>query len=193
MEYKTDYLSIVLMGKIASGKGTQTQMVLKDFGGSYFANGDNIRAAGKKDSVFGKKMKAVYEEGFLMPEWIASYWMARAILDEHPDDIIVFESVAKKPDEADLFHEIHEWMGRSYIVFNLVVSDDLVHERSEARARDVNDTSELISKRLDEYRTFTEKSIDIFRSHGKVVDIDGDQTPEQVREEIFKHLQKHDT
>lgn len=178
------------MGKIASGKGTQTQLILDNFGGHYFANGDNIRAAATLDSVFGQKMKQVYEEGFLMPVWIASYWMARAIVDQHPDETIVFESVAKKPDEAELFHEIHDFMGREYVVFNLVVSDEVVHERSVSRGRDANDTSEVINKRLDEYRIHTEKSIEIFRSHGKVVDIDGTHSPEEVREEIFKHLQK---
>lgn len=190
MEYKTDYQSIVLMGKIASGKGTQTQFILNDFGGAYFANGDNIRAAATQDSVFGKKMKAVYEEGFLMPEWIASYWMARAIIDQHPNEIIVFESVAKKPDEAELFHEIHEWMGRPYVVFNLQISDDIVRERSEARGRDANDTGEMIDKRLKEYQTYTDKSIEFFRSHNKVVDIDGTQTPDDVKKALFNYLQK---
>jgi len=178
------------MGKIASGKGTQTQFILDNFGGAYFANGDNIRAAAKLGSVFGQKMKETYEDGLLMPEWIASYWMTRAIIDEHPEESIVFESVAKKPDEAELFHEIHEWIDRPYIIFNLMISDEVVYERSTARARDMNDQGDLIDKRLEEYRTFTEKSIEIFRSHGKVVDIDGTQTPEQVKEEIFSHLQK---
>lgn len=189
MEYNTKYQSIVLMGKIASGKGTQTQFILDTFGGAYFANGDNIRAAAKLDSVFGQKMKETYEGGLLMPEWIASYWMTKAIIDEHPDELIVFESVAKKPDEAELFHEIHEWIDRPYIIFNLQVSDELVRERSVARARDINDQGDLIEKRLEEYRTFTEKSIEIFREKGTLVDVDGSLSPDEVKEIIFKHLQ----
>lgn len=189
MDYKTKFQSIVLMGKIASGKGTQAHAILEHFGGHLYSNGNKTRAAAKEETNFGKKVKEAYEEGYLMPEWLASYWMSHALVSEFEHELIVFEAVAKKPDEAELFHQIHDWLGRSYIVFNLEISDDEVRARSAARARDVVDTHKSVEKRLEEYRAHTAKSVDFFRAKGTLIDIDGSATPEEVRDKIFSYLQ----
>lgn len=188
MEFKTKYESIALMGKIASGKGTQATEIVNAFGGVVYSNGNKMRETLKKDTVLGRKLKEQYESGLLLPEWIASYWMTHAIVTEFADERLVFEAVAKKPDEAVLFNEIHEWLDRPYIVFNLNISDDTVRERSQQRHRDVVDSDEVVTKRLAEYAEFTEKSIDHFRSFGTLIDIDGEVSPEKVTEQIFKHL-----
>jgi adenylate kinase len=189
MDYKTKFQSIVLMGKIASGKGTQANAILEYFGGHLYSNGNKTRAAAKEATNFGKKVKEAYEEGYLMPEWLASYWMSHALVSEFEHELIVFEAVAKKPDEAELFHQIHDWLGRSYIVFNLEISDDEVRARSAARARDVVDNHKSVEKRLEEYHAHTERSVDFFRAQGTLIDIDGSASPEEVRDKIFSYLQ----
>jgi adenylate kinase len=188
MQYETKYQSIVLMGKICSGKGTQAHYILENFGGSLYSNGNKVRETAAQPTVFGHKMKEMYESGRLIPEWIASYWMTHALVSQFEKDRVIFEAVAKKPDEAELFHEIHEWVNRPYIVFNLDISDELVHERSKKRARDIVDSPKSVDKRLEEYRTYTAKSIEFFRSKGTLIDIDGTASPEAVREHIFNVL-----
>ncbi len=188
MEYHTPYQSIVLMGKIASGKGTQADLILSHFGGVLYSNGNKVREAAQKHSVFGKKMKEVYESGQLIPEWIASYWMTQALVSQHVDERIVFEAVAKKPDEAEMFHDIHTWIGRPYIVFHIEVSDAEVHERSQKRARDVVDSPRSVEKRLEEYGLHTTQSVEVFRKKGTLININGSQSPEEVQKQIFSHL-----
>lgn len=188
MEYVTKYQSIVLMGKIASGKGTQAELILNHFGGTLYSNGNKVRETAQMNSAFGHKMKEVYEAGLLIPEWIASYWMTHALVSQFDEERIVFEAVAKKPLEAELFHEMHTWLDRSYIVFHLMISDDEVHKRSAARARDIVDSPRSVAKRLEQYAEFTQRSIEVFREKGTLVEIDAAQGREQVKELIFKHL-----
>jgi adenylate kinase len=188
MEYTTKFKSIVFMGKIASGKGTQAHHVLEAFGGTIYSNGDKLRATAKLPTPFGEKMKETYEGGYLMPEWVASYWMTHALVSEFPHTSIVFEGVAKKPNEAHLFDEIHHWINRPYVVFNLEIPDDVVRQRSLSRARDVLDSEKSVEKRLEEYHTYTAKSIEFFRTKGTLIDIDGTLTSEQVKEQIFNYL-----
>ncbi len=188
MEYITPYQSIVFMGKIASGKGTQANLVLSHFGGVLYSNGNKLREVAQKPTTFGRKMKEVYEDGKLLPEWVASYWMTHALVSQHADELIVFEAVAKKPDEAELFHEIHETLGRKYIVFHIDITDDVVHERSAARARDIVDSPKSVDRRLEEYKLHTAKSVEIFRSHGTLIELDGAQSMEEVKNEVFRHL-----
>lgn len=188
MEHMSKYQSIVFMGKSASGKGTQSSVVHEQFGGVIYSNGNKIRETATLPTVFGMKMKEIYEGGYLMPEWIATYWMTHALVHEHAEELIVFEAVAKKPNEAKLFHEIHTWIGRPYIVFNLEISDEVVHARSASRARDVVDGPKSVEKRLDEYRTYTNDSIEFFRSVGTLVDIDGTASVDAIKVQIFNHL-----
>jgi adenylate kinase len=176
------------MGKIASGKGTQAHAIADSFGGHIYSNGNKVRSASEETSVFGNKMKEMYEGGLLMPEWIATYWMTHAIVAEHATHRIIFEAVAKKPKEAELFHEIHEWLGRPYVVFNLVIDDETVHARSAARARDAVDAPKSVQKRLEEYHTYTEKSIEYFRSRGTLYEIDGSLPPHEVTSHITNCL-----
>jgi adenylate kinase len=188
MSQNTKYQSIVIMGKIASGKGTQAHAVVDRFGGVIYSNGNRVRESASSDSVFGRKMKETYESGKLIPEWIASYWMTHALVAQCPNEQVIFEGVAKKPEEAEVFDEIHQWLGRSYIVFNLMVSDEEVRRRSAERSRDIVDSHKSVEERLDQYREHTEKSIAIFRAKGQVIDIDGEVDPKEVTANIFKHL-----
>lgn len=188
MEYTTAYQSIVLMGKIASGKGTQADLILSHFGGVLYSNGNKVREAAQMPTVFGKNIKKIYESGDLVPEWAATYWMTHAIVSQHIDERIVFEAVAKKPHEAELFHEIHTWIGRPYIAFNIEVSDEIVHERSKKRSRDIVDSPRSVEKRIEEYKLHTAKSIEVFREKGTLITIDGSKTEEEVKEQIFNHL-----
>ncbi len=188
MEYITKYQSIVLMGKIASGKGTQANHILSHFGGALYSNGNKVRETAQLPTPFGKKMKEMYEGGYLMPEWVASYWMTHALVAQFESERVVFEAVAKKPNEAELFHEIHHWVERPYVVFNLDISDDLVRARSAERARDIVDSEKSVERRLEEYHTYTSKSIEFFRTAGTLIDIDGAQSPDEVKQQIFNYL-----
>jgi adenylate kinase len=185
----TKYQSIVLMGKIASGKSTQAKAVLETFGGTLYSNGNKVRETATLNTEFGVRVKRMYEGGFLMPEWIASYWMTHALLSEQPTDQIIFEAVAKKPHEAEIFHEIHTWMDRPYVAFNIAISDELVRARSVARARDAVDSPKSIEKRLEEYNTYTAQSIEFFREKGTLIEIDGSATIADVQAHIFSYLQ----
>ena len=191
MEHKTNYLSVVIMGKVTCGKGTQSARILEHFGGTLFSVGNKVRELATMDTPLGHHVKEAYEEGLLMPNWLASYWMMHALLHRHSDERLVFEAVARKPDEAEIFHEIHEWTNRQYIVFHLDIPDDVVRARSAERNRDAVDAAEVVERRLSEFNTYTVDSLEVFRKHGNVIDIDGTFSIEAVQDIIFEHLKKN--
>lgn len=185
METKhTKYQSIVLMGKTGSGKGTQAKLLADALEYPIFSTGDKAREIGAQDTSLGRKIREIHVSGWI-PEWLASYLMVRVLLEEHPSDGLVFESVARKPLEAEKFHEIHEMVGRSYIVVHLDIEDELVIERMRKRNRDESDSEANIQNRLRAFREETVQSLEFFRSHGKVVTVDADQNPEKVFEDVL--------
>ncbi|MFT7506933.1 MAG: adenylate kinase family enzyme, partial [Acidimicrobiales bacterium] len=89
MEYTTKYESIVIIGKVTCGKGTQSAKILDHFGGTMFSVGNKVRELATVDTPLGGRVKEAYEEGLLMPNWLASYWMMHALLHKHSNEKLV--------------------------------------------------------------------------------------------------------
>lgn len=115
--------------------------------------------------------------------------MTKVLLENFAVSGLVFESVARKPEEAHKLHEIHAMLERPYIVVHLDISDEEATKRMQKRGRDASDQAENIKKRLAAYHNETLVSLDFFKSEGKVRQIDADQSPEQVFEDIIRSLQ----
>ncbi len=177
------------MGKTGCGKGTQASRLSAELAYDLFSTGDRVRAMSAEDSSLGRHIKEIHTKGWV-PEWLASYLFAKAILEEDIDRGLVFESVARKPEEAKKLHEMHSMLNRSYIVLHLDVPDEIVVERMRRRQRDESDSEENIQRRLQAFYDETVHSLEFFRSEGKVVDIKATGTADEVYEEILKAIAK---
>lgn len=177
------------MGKTGCGKGTQAHKLAAALGWSVFSTGDLVRHLSSQDTSLGQHIRDIHISGWV-PEWLASYLFAHAILDEHIDDGLIFESVARKPEEARKLHEMHTMLNRPYIVLHLDVPDEMVMERMRKRQRDASDAEENMKKRLTAFHEETVQSLAFFESEGKVVTIDGTRTEEEVYEDVIKAISK---
>lgn len=175
------------MGKTGCGKGTQAARLAKELSYDLFSTGDRVRALSNSDTSLGHHIRDIHISGWV-PEWLASYLFAHAILEEHIDDGLVFESVARKPEEAKKLHEMHTMLNRSYIVLHLDTPDEIVIERMRARQRDASDSEENIQKRLKAFYDETVHSLEFFKLQGKVVDIDGTKSPEEVYQAVLSAI-----
>lgn len=63
-------MNIILMGPPGAGKGTQAEMLSKDFGIPHISTGDMFRAAIKQGTELGMKAKAVMDAGQLVQDEI---------------------------------------------------------------------------------------------------------------------------
>lgn len=187
-----DLKTIVFMGKPGSGKGTQAKLISQKFDFDIYSTGAAFREIAAEDSDVGKRIRDELDAGYLMPYWFASYLFQKAILERPFDSGIVFEGVGRKRPEAELFHEVMDWLGRPYKVFYLDVDENEIIKRLEKRADEEgrkDDAPEAIKKRFEEFNTYTAPAVDFFREQGKVVEINGLRAPEEVHELVLKELE----
>ena len=154
-----------------------------------FSTGDKAREYAAEDTPLGRTIAKIHTTGWI-PEWVASYVMTKAIVEDYADQGLVFESVARKPEEARKLHEIHSHLERSYIVIYLDADKEVLKKRLLARGREGYDTEEKIEQRTKAFEEETLQSISFFEKQGKLHTINADQSVDEVFKEILAVITK---
>ena len=182
-----------MLGKPGSGKGTQTRFLAKETGFNTFSTGDKFRELQKADTPLGHRIADIMDNGHLMPYWFAGFLFQEAVIYLPQDTGIIYEGAARKVPEAELFHDVMGWLERSYKAIYL----DISHEESMKRLlkrKDIegraDDEESKIQTRLSVYEKEIKPTLDVFKNHGTFLEINGEQTPEQVFEEIMKKMEE---
>ena len=68
MENENKELNIILMGSPAAGKGTQSELIVKNFALPHISTGDMFRAAISNKTPLGLKAQEYINAGLLVPD-----------------------------------------------------------------------------------------------------------------------------
>lgn len=185
------YKTFAIVGKPGSGKGTQSELLGKETGFEPFSSGQRFRELAGKEDVLGDKISRVMNKGELMPYWFASFVFEEKALYTPDDQGIIFDGVARKAPEAVLFHDVMQWLLRPYLAICLNISDESVVARTTAR-REVqhraDDSEEAVKIRIKQYWEEAHPAIEVFRDKKTLIDVNGDQSKEDVFAEILQKL-----
>ncbi len=185
MEFNT----VLFIGKPGSGKGTQTKLLSDATGWPAFSSGDMFRAFAKDESPAGRKYKQEMESGMLAPDWFAAYLFQKTVFGLDPANGVIFDGFARKLHEAKTVIEVLSWMERSFTALHVKVSDEEIKDRLQKRgATSGRADDNAIDKRLEEYRTFTEPTIEMFREAGKLIEVNGEGAVEDIQTDIRAKL-----
>jgi adenylate kinase len=180
-----DTRTIFFIGKPGCGKGTQAKLLSEKTGWKVISSGSQFRAIAAEDSAVGRKVKSEIDVGFLSPHWFAAYLYLKALFSIGADEGVIFDGFNRKIPEAELTIDSLKWLGRSFIVLDIHVSDEEVHRRLALRKEiegRVDDSA--VDERLKEYREYTEPAIGKFRDADMLIEINGEQTPEEIAVDV---------
>lgn len=184
-----DPRTIFFLGKPGCGKGTQAKLLSERTGWTAMSSGSQFRAIATEDTQLGRKVKDEITAGLLMPDWFAMYLYLKALFALGEQESVIFDGFGRKEPEAKLDIDSHVWLGRPMTVINLSISDETMRARIQNRSKtEVRADDAAVEKRMAEYRTYTDPALQIFRDEGLLIDIDGEQTPEKIAEDVRKAL-----
>lgn len=176
---------IILMGIVGAGKGTQAKLLAEHSGYKPISTGELLRKYATEEQH--RRMLA----GELLgdDEIIA---MVDKVLDEVEDPgKCMLDGFPRSVAQTEWLLDQAE-RGRFGLtaIIHLLVSEEVVRERMLNRGRP-DDTPETITKRFHEYHTITEPVLEYLKGRGvKVYDVDGDQEPEAVHEDVVRALER---
>ncbi len=180
-------MKIVLIGIQGAGKSTQGNLLSKSLRIPYLSTGHIFRNLSQEKSKLGRYIKEVMNAGYLIPDRktlkIVSDYLKRPlyqkgyILDGFPRTLAQAKAFGNDIDK----------------VFYLNVSDKealwrLSYRNGEEERED--DTLAGIRRRIEIFHKFTEPVLDYYRKKHILVDLNGEQSIEEIHREIMTHL-KH--
>jgi adenylate kinase len=181
--------TIFFIGKPGCGKGTQAKLLAAKTDWTILASGAQFRAIAKEDTPVGRKVKEENDIGLLQPHWFAMYLFLKSLFGVKDKDNVIFDGFNRKVMEAQLVLDALHWLGRPFTVLHIAVSDEVVEKRLALR-KEIEGRADdnAVDERLKEYHQHTTPAIELFRNAGVLIDINGEQTPEEINAEVNKVL-----
>ncbi len=186
------YDAIFMIGPQGSGKGTQGKVLAEKLGYFYWEMGAILREEAKKDTPFGRKVKALIDSGHLLED----NELFRILNTELPEIIkhkrIMFDGVPRRVGQG--VYLIHYLQQNGYTQFG-TVHIDVPKEESVKRLLErahhefrTDDTPEKITYRLDLYDKETKPVLKFLEGIGDMHTIDGVGDIQEITERINKAL-----
>lgn len=184
--------TILLIGRPGCGKGTQAALLSERLAWIRLSSGDRIKQIRDGNEPFSARVRAVFDKGTLLPDWLADYILESGLLNLDPHVGVVTEGFARTEQQAHHYADIIDWLGRNLMVINLEVSEEEAMKRmlsrSQVQDRPDSNSEEKMRARLVQFASETLPAIEYLRSQGMVKDVDGQQTPAEIAENIEKLL-----
>jgi adenylate kinase len=191
-------MRLILLGPPGSGKGTQAQRLVQRHGIVQLSTGEMLRAAVAAQTPVGLKAKDIMASGGLVPDDIVIGIISDRL--DQPDAAkgFILDGFPRTVPQAealdDLLKKKHMKLDA---VIELRVNESALLQRVESRVAEmrargeevrIDDTPEVLTKRLASYRSLTEPLIHYYSERRKLLTVDGMMTIEHVTREISRIL-----
>jgi len=191
-------MRLILLGPPGSGKGTQAQRLIHRYGIVQLSTGEMLRAAVAAQTPVGLKAKDIMAGGGLVPDEIVIGIISDRLDQPDAANGFILDGFPRTVPQAEALDDLLKKKRLKLdAVIELRVNESALLQRVETRAAEmrargeevrVDDTPEVLVKRLASYRTLTEPLIHYYSERRKLLTVDGMMTIEHVTHEIGRIL-----
>lgn len=179
-------MKLILIGIQGSGKSTQGNILSKKLGLSYLSSGHIFREMTKEKTPLGRYIKETMNAGFLIPDDKTLEIVVEYL--NHPEykNGYILDGFPRTVPQAEAFPN-----GVERVIYLKVADKEALWRlagRDEEGVREDN-TLKTLMKRIAEFHNKTEPVIEYYREKGKLLDIDGEKSIEDITAEILSNIQ----
>ncbi|MGJ5219537.1 adenylate kinase [Bradyrhizobium oligotrophicum] len=191
-------MRIILLGPPGSGKGTQAQLLVKRYGIVQLSTGEMLRAAVAAGTPVGLKAKEIMAGGGLVPDDVVVGIISDRIDQPDARKGFILDGFPRTVPQAEALDEL---LKQKHLkldgVIELRVNESALLSRVETRVAQMrergeevrlDDTPEVLTKRLASYRSQTEPLIHYYSERRKLSTVDGMMAIDEVTRAIHRLL-----
>ncbi|TYL99781.1 adenylate kinase [Bradyrhizobium rifense] len=191
-------MRIILLGPPGSGKGTQAQLLVQRYGIVQLSTGEMLRAAVAAGTPVGLKAKEIMSSGGLVPDQVVVGIISDRIDQPDARHGFILDGFPRTVPQAEALDELlkHKHMKLDAVI-ELRVNESALLSRVETRVAQmrergeevrVDDTPEVLTRRLASYRSQTEPLIHYYSERRKLSTIDGMMAIDEVTRAVHRLL-----
>ena len=129
-------LNVVIFGAPGSGKGTQSELIIKEYGLDHISTGDVLRAEMKGETELGKIAKDYIEKGQLVPDELIVDMLAKVLDSKASSKGVIFDGFPRTIPQAKALKEMLNKRGTDVsVMLNLQVEEEELISRLLERGK----------------------------------------------------------
>lgn len=190
-------LNVIVFGAPGSGKGTQSERLINEYGLHHISTGEVLRDHIARGTDLGKIADSYISKGQLIPDDLMLKVLAN-VLDENPGKTakgVIFDGFPRTIPQAEALKKMMiERNTPINAVIGLEVDEKQLIDRMLRRGQEsgrADDNIDTIRQRLNVYHNQTSPLRDYYRNEGKYVAVDGNRSVDDIFADIKGHLDKH--
>jgi adenylate kinase len=189
-------MQLVIMGPPGAGKGTQAQRIAEHYGIPAISTGDIFRAMKTADTPLARQVREIMESGGYVSDEITNAIVADRLTQSDCQKGFLLDGYPRTLQQVQTLDDYLAETGRPLdAVISLTADIEEVVARLLKRAAiegRSDDNEETIRVRLQVYAEQTEPLLEVYRSRGLLVEVNGIGEIEEVSERVFVALDTRD-
>ena len=188
-------MRLLIMGPPGAGKGTQALRIAEHYGIPAISTGDIFRAMKHSDTPLARQVRTIMESGGYVSDEITNDIVKDRLAQ---GDCVTGFLLDGYPRTLQQVQTLDDYLAETDRPLHAVISlladvEEVVARLLKRAAIDgrPDDNEETIRVRLQVYAEQTEPLLDLYRSRGMLVEVDGLGHIDEVSERVFAALDTH--
>ena len=181
-------MNLILFGPPGAGKGTQAKRLVEERRMVQLSTGDMLRAAIASGSELGQRVSGIMQRGELVSDAIVIELIEQRLPEAEASGGAIFDGFPRTLAQAEALDVMLHGRGRKIdLVVRLCVDDEALMHRIAGRFAESgrpDDNPESFKVRLAAYNQQTAPLLPYYQGQGKLVEVDGMGSIDQVAQAI---------
>ncbi|PLV60993.1 adenylate kinase [Brachyspira pilosicoli SP16] len=183
-------INIIFIGAPGSGKGTQSELIEKEYSISHISTGDMFRENIANGTELGKTAKGYMDKGELVPDSLVIDMLFDRLKEDDCKKGFMLDGYPRTMEQAKELDKLLEKLNYKIdAIINLSVAENIIIKRLLNRGRS-DDNEETIKNRIKVFESQSKPVLEYYKDKVYIIDVESleNETPEDIYKKIKKGL-----